>query len=363
MNRKILTAFLFLLLGAGVLFFVFYKTETVSPEFSIDYPDYKELPPEPEGLPVRKVLPNDYHVLQTFNNCAPAALSMALSYFGVRVSQEELADSLRPVHNLSGKNDDKSTTPYELADEAKKYGLVPYFRPGGNIEILKQFIANDIPVVVRTLLKNEEDFAHYRVVKGYDDLTSELIEDDGYQGDNISFSYDDFMDIWQPFNYGYLALVPKDKQDVAEAIIGRNMDPIWAWKNAVKVSEQKLKNNPGNIREVFNLSVALYYAGEYDRSVEEFEKVESKLPVHTIWYQIEPIEAYFKLGNYERVFSLTDSILNNKNPAYSELYILRGNSYLKEGNVKMAKEEFEKAVFYNKNLASAREALASVDTN
>ncbi|MBI2020534.1 tetratricopeptide repeat protein, partial [Candidatus Daviesbacteria bacterium] len=131
-----------------------------------------------------------------------------------------------------------------------------------------------------------------------------------------------------------------------------DLDPENAWKNAVKLSESQLQDNPEDIYARFNLSVALYNAGEYQKSTSEFEKVENKLPFRTLWYQIEPIQAYFELGNYDRVFEITDRVLNNHNRAFSELYFIRGQIYLKQGDKEGAKEEFEKASFYNKNFSS-----------
>ena len=129
-------------------------------------------------LPTRKLLRNDYHVFQTFNNCAPAALSMVLSYYGIWKSQETLADELRPYHNRRGINDDKSTPPQELAEKSQEYGLVAYYRPNGTIELIKRFIANSLPVIVRTRLDVEHDYAHYRVIKGYNDIARQIIQDD-----------------------------------------------------------------------------------------------------------------------------------------------------------------------------------------
>ena len=48
------------------------------------------------SIPTSKILEDGYFVSQTFNNCGPSALSMDLSYYGVHVSQETLADDLRP---------------------------------------------------------------------------------------------------------------------------------------------------------------------------------------------------------------------------------------------------------------------------
>jgi tetratricopeptide (TPR) repeat protein len=88
--------------------------------------------------------------------------------------------------------------------------------------------------------------------------------------------------------------------------------------------ESDLQKNPGNVNDEFNISIALYYAGDYQESVEAFEKVQGRLPFRALWYQIEPIQSYYELGDYQKVFELTDQILNNGNRAFSELYIIRG---------------------------------------
>lgn len=307
-----------------------------------------------------KIFPNDYHIYQTFNNCGPAALSMALSYYGISESQQTLGLALRPFQNTAGDNDDKSVTLEELAEKSKDYGLVPYHRPNGNSELIKLFITYDIPVVTRTWLKVTDDIGHYRVVKGYDDSTKEFIQDDSLQGKNLIYSYADFDAIWKKFNYEYLVLVPEAKKEIAETILGENADFKKAWENAVIVAKKEVDNNPQDVDALFNLSVAYYNVGEYQKSVNEFEKVENRIPFRTLWYQIEPIKAYYELGNYDRVFAITDKTLNPYNRAFSELYIIRGNIYKKQGQNELAREEFEKAVFYNINLKSAQEALASL---
>ncbi len=311
--------------------------------------------------PPSKILENNYHIFQSFNNCGPAALSMALSYFDIQKSQQELGQALRPYQNPQGDNDDKSVTLEELAQEAEKYGLIAYHRPNGNIALIKKFIAADIPVVTRTWLKEHEDIGHYRIVKGYDDNTQELIQDDSLQGKNLRYSYKTFNDLWQKYNYEFLVLVPKEKQKEAESILGEIADPKIAWEKAVKDIEKTLETNPDDIYALFNLSVALYHTGDYQKSVEAYEQVADRLPKRTLWYQIEPIQAYFALGNYEKVFSLTDAILENQNRAFSEIYLLRGEIYKKQGNLNAAKREFEKAVLYNKNLLEAQNALSSLE--
>jgi len=310
--------------------------------------------------PQSKILPTTYHVFQTFNNCGPASLSMALRFYGITVSQEELGQALRPYQVVSGDNDDKSVTLDELAEKSKEYGFVPYHRPMGNPELVRQFIALDIPVIARTVTKPNEDIGHYRVIKGYDETRGIFVQDDSLQNKNLEFTYADFNEIWKKFNYEYLVLVRKDKVELAEQILRENAQVKAAWQNAVKNSERELAQSPDDIYARFNLSVALYNIGDYQRSVEEFEKVENLLLFRTLWYQIEPIQAYFELENYQRVFSITDKILNNGNRAFSEIYLIRGKIYLKQGDREMAKQEFEKAVYYNKNLKDAQQALSSI---
>ncbi len=310
--------------------------------------------------PTQKILPTNYHIFQSFNNCGPAALSMALSHYGINRTQAELGQSLRPWQNSAGINDDKSVTLKEVAEESKKYGFIPYRRPNGDMEKIKMFITYDMPVITRTWLEPNEDIGHYRVVKGYNDETKQLIQDDSLQNKNLWYSYDDFNAIWGKFNYEYLVLVPKEKVEIAEEILGEDIDEKAAWKKAVQKSEKTLTQNPTDTAARFNLSVAYYNTGVYKKSVEEYEKAESFLPFRTLWYQIEPVQAYYELGNFDRVFAITDQLLNNQNLAYEQAYLIRGKSYQKQEQDDLARAEFEKAVLYNQNWQEAREALASI---
>lgn len=313
-----------------------------------------KLPP----LPPEKTLPNEYHIFQTFNNCGPAALSMSLSYYGIEETQQTLGIALRPYQNPAGDNDDKSVTLVELATHAETYNLLAYHRPNGNTELLKRFISQDMPVITRTWLKKDEDIGHYRIVKGY--TVSTLIQDDSLQGKNLTYAHDDFLELWEKFNFEYLVLVPREKQSIAEALIGEDVNEKTAWKKAADRAEQQTKTNSMDTTAWFNLSVARYHIGDYEGSIQAFETVETKLPFRTLWYQIEPILAYEKLEDYTRVFTLTDKILGNHNRAFSELYLIRGRIYEKQGNIDAARSEYENAVRYNVNLPEAKEALARV---
>ncbi|MEN9328089.1 MAG: hypothetical protein RI947_897 [Candidatus Parcubacteria bacterium] len=360
-RRFIYASILIILAAIGGLVYIFLPRNSTSvvPPITITEPTVVPTVPV-TNAPDRKILSNDYHVYQSFNNCGPASLSMMLSYLGVKESQEALGDALRPYQHPQGDNDDKSVTLDELARKAEEYGFIAFHRPNGNIRMIKQFIAADIPVLTRTWLKEGEDIGHYRVVKGYDDTNGELVQDDSLQGKNLKYTYAQFNAIWDKFNYEYVVFVPKEKAKEVRQILGDEADEPTSWANAAKRSRELLTQDPDNIYNRFNLSVALYHTADYNGSVSEFERVETRLPKRTLWYQIEPIQAYAALNNVERVLSITESILSNQNRAFSELYIIRGDMYLKQGDKEAARGEYQKAVEYNRNLKEAQNRLASV---
>jgi hypothetical protein len=358
MRKKSILIFcvIVLLLIAGSFFLFFRRSMTTKTSPS----DIFSMTTSTQPLPTQALLNNGYYVHQTFNNCGEAAYSMALSFYGVHMGQQALADILRPDNNTTGAGDDKSTTPDEIATQAATYGLAAYFRPDGNIDLLKRFVAAGFPVMTRTLLNTSEDYAHYRVVIGYDDTSSTIIDEDGIQGNHAAFSYDDFMTLWKPFNYEYIVFAAPGQQAEVEAILGADSDAAAAWRGAAEAATTALAANPTDTVAEFDLSVADYYIGDYRASTQAFKSAESTLSPHALWYQIEPIASYYETGNYSEVFSLAQQIIAAGNAAYPELYVIEGESYLKQNNATSAKQAFQTALMYNKNLSSAQTALAAL---
>ncbi|MDP3965874.1 MAG: C39 family peptidase [bacterium] len=313
------------------------------------------------STPTAKTIEGLAHVWQSFNNCSSVALLIVLSHWGIADTQERIAEATRPWNNRKGDNDDKSVTLHELADYAREeHGLLTYVRPNGDIELLKKFIANDIPVLTRALTYADKDYVHYRIVRGYDESKKVIIESDGIEGPNEIYTYDEWLHLWKDFNYSYLIIVPPSKKKLAESLLGESLDEKTAWNNAKMRAESELAKNPSDYRAHYNLITALYYLDDYAGTVREFEKTAKSLTAHKLWYQMEPIEAYYKLGKYDRVIELADSVINANNKSVSELYVLKGNIYKSRGDTNSARAEYEKALYYNKNLQSAKDALASL---
>lgn len=140
---------------------------------------------------------------------------------------------------------------------------------------------------------------------------------------------------------------------MVEVIIGDDADQETAYKHALTRAEKEVQENPSDGYALFNIALAQYYLGDYQKSVEAYEKAEPLLPPRMLWYQYEPIVSYQKLKQYDRVFELTDRILYSGNLAYAELYKIRGEVFREQGNEEAARAEFDKAVYYNKNLSNS----------
>lgn len=284
-------------------------------------------------------LADQTYVYQTYNNCGPATLSMLLDFYQIKVSQQEIADTIRPYNNPLGYNDDKSVTLSEMASYAEEKGLSAYKRPNGDLNKIKLFIANGVPVITITWIEDNGGFGHYRIIKGFDESKQQIIQDDSIFGQNQRVSYQEFLRLWQFFNYDYLIVIPENKVEVAKAIFRDEADVKVAYQNAIIRSEKE----PQNIYSSLNRSVSYYYLGDYGKSVQNFEGIQSKLPPRMLWYQIEPIQSYQKLKIYDQVFSLTDYIFQSGNPSASELYQIRGEVFLEQGKTDEANQEFAKA--------------------
>lgn len=139
-------------------------------------------------LPVSAYLAAVGHVAQTYNNCGPAAIVAVLSYYGVRVSQGEVAGVLRPNggYMLAG----------VIPPFVTRYGLRATRFRNGSLEHLRQLAAAGIPVIVLQWMNRPGGIPHFRVVRGYDDAAGLVWLSDPIYGANVYVKYADFERLW-----------------------------------------------------------------------------------------------------------------------------------------------------------------------
>src|SRR3989344_446247 len=260
MSRKLILFFIALfLLGAGTIAFIRLRPKPALEtkfiqevrELRTEEPREGETEEQKVIVDIKKpgdsaLLENPKHTYQTFNNCGPATLSMMLSWYGKNVSQKELGDAMRPYQISSGDNDDKTIFTYEFVEWARVYGLESIGKVNGDIELLKTFTANGIPVVVKTWLHVGDDIGHFRIVRGFDERGENLpagsqviIQDDSYEGPNKKISYFDFLSMWQPFNYAYIIVYTPEQKGMVDTIIGEDSKEKVAWQNALTRAQKE----------------------------------------------------------------------------------------------------------------------------
>ena len=241
---------------------------------------------------VRALLPGATWVPQTFNNCGPATISMLLQYFGFSVSQEETKAALRSNPT------DTNVFSYEIADYLKNvYSIDSKLFYNGNINLLKTLLANGFYVMVEDWLHPNEDIGHTTILRGYDDEKGVFISDDSFIGVNITYKYDIFDEgQWKPFNREYLVLYKKEQEPILKAIVGEDWDEKTMFRNAVKVNQKAVDNNPQDMYSWFNLGTSYYELGEYEKAKDAFEKSRNiGWPRRMLWYQIQPVQTYNQL--------------------------------------------------------------------
>ena len=94
----------------------------------------------PTPLPAQAALTGIQHMFQMWNNCGPANLAMALSYWGWKGDQRLPAAFLKP----NGR--DKNVMPYEMETYVEQQaGLDAVVRVGGDLEMLKALYRGRFP--------------------------------------------------------------------------------------------------------------------------------------------------------------------------------------------------------------------------
>jgi predicted double-glycine peptidase len=291
------------------------------------------------------------HQWQTWNNCGPATITTYMSYFGRFQTQAEAALFLKP------NRDDKNVSPQELAAYARSVGMEAIVRQGGSVQQLKQFLNNNIPVLVETWLIHDGDgLGHYRLISGYDEATAQFTTTDSLNGPSYKVSYQQFDADWRVFNRLYVVVYGPDQSDKVAAIIGQDMNQTTLYERLAVEAQQEIEVNPNDPLAFFNQGEALTRLGHYEEAVAAFDQAR-QLGLHwrRLWYQFTPFEAYYAVGRYQDVLDLSEATLRSTSGS-EEAYFYQGLA-LHATQQPGAEEQFEAALNYNPNFAPAAEAL------
>ncbi len=325
--------------------------------------------PTPWPIPAAVRLNGIQHKFQEWNNCGPATLAMALTYFGLNINQEETASVLKP------NPEDRNVSPYEMADYVNdQTPFESIYRANGDLDTLRRFIANDIPVIVEVGIDPPGEFrwmgwyGHYLLVVAYDELQEQFWVYDSWFGtseeplqnahpDGRILSYVELENYWSQFNNNYVALYLPEQTDIASSIIGANLDDQNMWEKSLEKNKEGIVNDADNPFLWFNLGTSYNALGLHEQAATAFDQARAiGLPWRMLWYQFSPFEAYLEVGRYEDVVLLADVTLKDR-PYFEESFYYKGLALEAMGDKPGAQENFRAAIDFNPNYFPAVEAL------
>lgn len=304
------------------------------------------------------------HEQQTWNNCGPANITMALSYYGWKDDQAVAATYLKP-----GGREDKNVSPWEMvAFVNEKTGVRALSRIGGDLDLLKTLIANEFPVIIETgyMPEGYDWIGHYQTIVGYDDLQRLFYIYDsflgsGENGEGISESYDKIDRGWQAFNRTFIVLYERSREAEVAALLGTRADVTQAAEHALIVAQQEARAAPHNAFTWFNMGTSLARLNRFEEAAIAFDKArQAELPFRMLWYQFDMFESYLMVGRYNDVLSLADVNITNGASDVEETYYWMGQAYLKKGQTQQAADAFRLALRRNPRYEEARAALAAL---
>jgi len=273
--------------------------------------------PSPTPIPESVQLGGITHEFQKMNNCGPATLSMTLSYWDWDGDQRDTAAILKP------NRDDKNVMPSEMAAFVNEHtGLRAIVRVGGNLELLKRFIAAGFPVIIEKGFEGsgfDGWMGHYEALNGYDDARARFTAQDSYIMANLPVSYDDVETYWQHFNYTYIVIYPPADEKTVMEILGPDADETYNVEHAAEIAAGEIY--AADKREQFfawfnrgaNLVHLQDYAGAaaaYDNAFQIYPEIETELlPYRAMWYTTWAYWAYYYTGRYYDVLNLANVTL------------------------------------------------------
>ncbi len=335
-------------------------TETFTPTPTIT--------PSPTPIPGQALLTGIRYEYQQFNNCGPANLAMALSYWGWQGDQRDTRAFLRPNRDV----DDKNVMPEEMVTFVETYAsLQALARVGGDIELLKRLVAAGFPVLIEAGHHPRDDWwmGHYLLINGYDDERQRFTAQDSLIMPDFPLPYEELSTRWwRDFNYVYIIIYPAERHAEVAALIGEEVDPQTNYRHAA----QKALDEIPSLAERdlffawFNRGSSLVglqdYAGAadaYDQAFALYARLsEEQRPYRLLWYQIGPYLAYYYSGRYQDVIDLANATFSwVGKPVLEETFFWRGMAYEALGNSNQAASDYEKSAALNPNYLPPHQAL------
>jgi hypothetical protein len=327
---------------------------------------------EPTPVPSSVQLRGVRHEYQKWNNCGPANLAMALSFWGWQGDQRQTAAYLKPNPR------DKNVMPYEMAGFVQdETDLRVVIRVGGDLDLLKRLVAAGFPVIVEKGFEGEGFdgwMGHYEVITGYDDVRQRVTAQDSYIMPDLPVSYADLLAYWRAFNYTYLVIYPADREPDVLTVLGPQADEAANSQAAAQKASDEIFASTGRDQFFawFNRGSSLVRLQDYAGAAQAFDEayaIDAQLavsdpehrPWRMLWYQTGPYFAYFFTGRYGDVISLaTQTLVNASEPTLEESWYWRARARAATGDSAGAVDDLRTSLQYHEGFAPSLELLQAL---
>ena len=312
-------------------------------------------------LPPRVMISGTTHIWQHWNNCGPATLAMSLNFWGWNGTQANTAAALKP-NRL-----DRNVSVSEMAAFAESIGFAAEQRPNGTLDGVRRLLAAGFPVIFeRDLELRQEGWAgHYALLIGYDTAAQRFITQDTYQGPEVPITDAQLLNIWRPFNYAYLLVVPAARHAELLALLGAEADIEIAYSRAAQRALKEIRQTDGTAQALtyYNLGINLNAVGDIRGARNSFDQARTLgIPFRMLWYQPEIYAVYFAAQEFNEVIQLADFALGT-NRSSEEAFFWRGRANEALSNQKDAISDYAAAAELNANYEAPRAALTRLGAN
>ncbi len=331
--------------------------------------------PEPTAIPTplpsrASINPPPYDPIrdkEDFNNCGPATLALALRTYGWKGDQYDVSKVIKP------NRDDSNVNVEELIYYVRTQAgwLNAEYRVGGNIDTLRKYLSNGIPVIIeetfmtdRNYLINDDRWAgHYLLLTGYDDQIRQFTVQDVLLGPNQLINYDILEEHWQSFNHVYILVFKPEQAELVKTLMGADADATANRQNALTDAERETQIDPQNSFAWFNVGSNLVALDRYAEAAQAYDKARSiGLPLRMLRYQFGPFIAYFHAGRIDDLLTLTKYALSITRVS-EEGMLWRGWAFYRTGDKTAALPYFRNALEIHPGYLDALSAIDYVTNN
>ena len=323
--------------------------------------------PTPTAVPQSINLGSPSWEKQTPNNCGPATLSLYLRSHNWEGNQTDISDLLKP------ETGDRNVNVEELIYYVRTQAgwLNAEYRVGGDIELLKRFLAAGLPVMIEEGDLLDEGYwpdddrwaGHYLLLSGYDEITQTFIAQDTFRSPDRNVPYQSVAESWQAFNNVYLLVYRTDQTEMVKSILGEDWDPDINRQKALELAQSQTIQDPNNAYAWFNLGSNQVYFERYHEAALAYDTARQVgLPQRMLRYQFGPFFAYFFSGRNDDLLALTNYALQ-RTPNSEETLLWRGWGRYRAGETSRAMDDFQAALEENPFYQDAKYALEYVIAN